>query len=733
MKKKIINRFLFVVGIALLAGAIASPPQFFASILGEENAFVQKMQSLKITLGLDLAGGTELDYKIDLSDAIAQNSDEDPLNDVNVDIIAESVRDALEARVNPAGVGEVLVKRSQVNEEEHILIQLPPSSNVEKAKRDAEKDNRLEFYEEDPGLEKKARVKIAAELTQTNAYNWGTKVDVLTQDDDVFHEEVDYLFKDQFQDVALAEKLLAANQGDILQEIIETQTEVKYEMSEDGNVEITSFPRQVLAIAHLTGKREQGREKEMPKAARARHILFGYEGATRAAEDLPYKTREDAKAKAEETLAKIKAGEDFETLAKELSTGPSADKGGDLGEFNPGSMVPPFDMAVFGKEAVENEEGEETPAIPAAEIGLYPELVETDFGFHIIEVLEQKEAYTEKYIDTQVKYELIAWDKSNLVWLPTELGGAQLENATVGYDQVGQPLVNLLFDAEGGDLFAELTGRVAAKKSQCESGVCRLGIKVGGNWITTPTVREQIFGRQSQITGNFTFQSAHQLANDLNLGAIDAPVILSGQTTIQPALGAEQLSKSLKAGACGLLATMLFMMLGYRFAGLIASVALLLYISVFITILKIWPESFGGPIVLTLAGMAGIALSVGLAVDGNILIFERMKEEYVKRKDLGQAVDLGFERAWTAIKDSNLTTLLTCIILFSLGSSIVKGFAITLIVGTMLSMFTAITISRNLLRFALLFNPLQKPWLFGISGKYVEKTTKKLGGKIRKR
>ncbi len=734
MKKQVLNRFAFVVGIALIAGIISTPASYFSAIFGDESAFVSKMESLKITLGLDLAGGTELDYKIDLSDAIAQNSDDDPINDVNVEQIAESVRDALEARVNPAGVGEVLVKRSQVNEEEHILIQLPPSSNVEKAKRDAEKDNRLEFFEEDPDLEKKMRIQIAAELAQTNPSNWNMKVAGLTQDENVSHEVIDYRFRDSFPDPILADKLLAARSGTILQEIIETQTEVAYEMDDEGKLNITSFPRPVLAIVHLTGKREQGREKDIPKSAQARHILFGYEGALRAPEDAEYKTKEEAKEAAEKVLAEIKGGGDFAELAKEYSTGPSADKGGDLGEFNPGSMVPAFDAAVFGKDAVLDDDGNETtPAVPAAEIGLVADLVETDFGFHIIEVLEQNPEKTENYIDTQLKYEMIAWDKNELFWQPTQLGGAQLENASVGYDQVGQPLVNLLFDAEGGDLFAELTGRVASKKGQCDGGVCRLGIKVGGNWITTPTVREQIFGRQSQITGNFTFQSAHQLANDLNLGAIDAPVILSGQTTIQPELGAEQLAKSLKAAAFGLLATMIFMTFGYRLAGLVASVALILYTGIFVSILKTWPESFGGPIVLTLAGMAGIALSIGLAVDGNILIFERMKEEFVKRKDLNQAVDLGFERAWTAIRDSNLTTLLTCVILFSMGSSIVKGFAITLIVGTILSMFTAITISRNLLRFVLIFDCFHKPWLFGISGKFVKKSEKKLGGKIRRR
>ena len=867
MKNEIVKRFCFVAGIALLAGTIAAPPQYFAKVLGEDHAFVQKLEELKVTLGLDLAGGTELDYKIDLSDAIAQNDDDDPQNDVNLQQIAESVRDSLEMRVNPAGVGEVIVKRSQVEGEEHVLVQLPPSSNVAKAKQDAEKDNKLEFFEEDPALEVQIKAQIEEELTKVKSDNWKDKVAELTAQDKVSHEVFDFRYKDGINDTALADKLFAANEGDVLTEVVETRTEMQYKMTPEGEMKIDSFPKQVLALAKVTRKREQEREKPIPEKAHARHILFGYPGAMRSLslgdhatvdealtesqkivdnpesipeeereakveeaqklideiEAFPYKTKEDAKAQAEAMLTRLQeeGTDNFTDLAKEHSTeGSAKEKGGDLGYFEPGKMVMPFSNAVFNfakktgdyeeqasgienqesseelvetqdlasesAEDVETEKTEEEPFTP--QLGLVPEIIETDFGYHVIEVLDYNETETKTEVEPQVSYELIGWDKNELRWVPTELGGTHLENAMVGYDQVGQPLINLLFNADGGDLFAELTGKVAAKNGQCDGGSCRLGIKVGGNWITTPTVREKIFGRQSQITGSFTYPQAKQLAADLNLGAIDAPVILSGQTTIKPELGADQLDKSLKAAAYGFAATLLFMILMYRMAGVIAGVALIIYTALFIALLKlpnipadlyayfvkawwgaaaalvftgitslyfkdkisktiVWLSFFilgattiililgklGGTIVLTLAGMAGIALSIGLAVDGNILIFERMKEEYATRKNLPQAVDLGFERAWTAIRDSNLTTLLTCLILFSMGSSIVKGFAITLIVGTILSMFTVITISRNLLRFVLLFDCLNKPWLFAISGDYVEKKAKESGKKIRKR
>lgn len=713
MKQQIINRFLFVVGIAIVSILLALPASTFGdTIVG------QKLEAFKITLGLDLAGGTELDYRIDLSDAIEQNSDDDPSNDVSLNFISESVRDALEARVNPAGVGEIIIKRSQVEAEEHVIIQMPPSANVDKAKADAKQDNRLEFFEEDPTRISAKKLEIAGELNKMTAWNWQSRADELTLDKNVEFIKTEKRFRDDLNDPELADKLFSASQGTFLSEVIETQTEPEYTISEDGNVEFKSFPKNVIGIVRLTEKASVAREKTIPAKAGARHILFGYPEANRADENVKYQSKEESLEEAEKMLAKLQEEgvDNFAELAKEFSTeGAAAQSGGDLGEFERERMVPEFSDAVFGMEA----------------LGLVQEVVESSFGFHVIEVLKKTPQSTETVYEEQISYEMLGWNSDELIWIETKLGGAQLENATVGYDEIGQPIVNLLFDAEGGDLFAELTGHVAAKT--CEGGPCRLGIQVGGRWITQPTVREKIIGRSSQISGNFTFDSAKELADGLNLGAIDAPVILSGQISITPELGHEQLSKSLKAGLFGFIAIMIFLIIMYRFMGVIAAVALTLYASIFVMMLKIWPESFGGPIVLTLAGIAGIVLSIGLAVDGNILIFERLKEELKRGRNLEQAVDLGFERAWTAIKDSNLTTLLTCLILFSFGSSVIKGFAITLIVGTLLSMFTAVTISRNLLRFSLLFKPLYKKSLFGVKDADLKSAKKTVGANIRKR
>ena len=692
MKKQILNRFGFVVGIAILTGIIAAPAEIFPSKIGE------KLSTLQITLGLDLQGGTELDYQIDLSDAVAQNEDDDPQNDVNLNQIAESVRDALEARVNPAGVGEISVKRSQINGQQHVLIQMPPSSNIERAKRNAEQDNKLEFFEEDPSLLQVTRDFIRSQIAILTPQNWDEKTQTLVGEKIVL-EKIDPRFVDQIADQNLATALESASANSILPQIFETQTEADYTIDESGHLQIKSFPRSLLGVVKVGEKYFETREKTTPAKVGARHILFGFPGATRAGADVKYDSKEAAEQKATEILTQLQSDSeaDFGALAKEFSTeSAAAQSGGDLGEFEKGRMVAEFENAVF---AAENP-------------GLLPELVESEFGFHIIEVLKVSPEKTESESALKVGFEILGWDENQIVWLPTELGGAQLENAQVGYDEAGQPLVNLLFDSEGADLFAGLTGRVAARK--CENSPCRLGIKVGGNWVTQPTVRQKIVGRQSQITGSFSFEEAKDLADGLNLGAIDAPVILSGQITVGPELGSEQLQKSIRAAAIGFLATLIFMIFIYRIAGAIAGVALLIYGTTFLTILKIWPESFGGPIVLSLAGAAGIALSIGLAVDGNILIFERIREEVAKKHPLPVALETGFARAWSAIRDSNLTTLLTCIILFSMGSSIIRGFAITLIVGTILSMFTAVTISRTLLRTFLLFRPKVDPhWFLG--------------------
>ena len=223
-------------------------------------------------------------------------------------------------------------------------------------------------------------------------------------------------------------------------------------------------------------------------------------------------------------------------------------------------------------------------------------------------------------------------------------------------------------------------------------------------------VNEAISGGRAQITGKFTQEEAKQLVQRLNAGALPVPIKLVNQQTVGASLGEKSLQQSLFAGLVGILAVMLFMIFWYRLPGLMAVVALIIYTSLVLMIFKLIP------VTLTLAGIAGFVLSVGMAVDANILIFERLKEELRWGKSLGGAIDEGFRRAWTSIRDSNVSSLITCLVLFWLGTSIIKGFALTLALGILVSMFSAIFVTRSFLRLVVSEKMGEHLWWFGIKG-----------------
>ncbi len=266
----------------------------------------------------------------------------------------------------------------------------------------------------------------------------------------------------------------------------------------------------------------------------------------------------------------------------------------------------------------------------------------------------------------------------------TDLTGKYLKSAELGFDQTTyKSLVSIQFDEEGAKLFEEITGRNVGKL---------LPIYIDGIPISTPVVQEAISGGKAQITGSFTIDEAKALARNLSAGALPVPITLISQQSVGPTLGQISLEKSLKAGILGLLAVVIFMVLIYRFPGLLASLALVIYALLNLALFKLIP------VTLTLAGIGGFLLSIGMAVDGNILIFSRMREEMKQGKTFSVALEEGFKRAWPAIWDGNFTLLIVALILFGLGTSFVKGFAFTLIIGTLLSMFSAITVTKSFLR-----------------------------------
>lgn len=287
----------------------------------------------------------------------------------------------------------------------------------------------------------------------------------------------------------------------------------------------------------------------------------------------------------------------------------------------------------------------------------------------------------------------------NPYFKPTELTGKYLTKANVIFDQTTyKPQIQLRFNDEGAKVFEEITARNVDKPLAIFLDGASIIDTTGDNIIDAndlyaPIVQDKITGGEAVITGDMSTQTANSIASRLNSGAlpvkIGAPI---SQETVGPTLGSISLQKSLVAGLYGLLAVVIFMIVIYRFPGLIASFALVIYVAIVLAIFKLIP------VTLTLAGIGGFVLSIGMAVDANILIFARMKEEIKSGKGLSQAIDEGFKRAWPSIRDSNFNSLIVCAILFFVATSFIKGFAFTLALGIIVSMFSAIFITRIFLQ-----------------------------------
>jgi len=280
----------------------------------------------------------------------------------------------------------------------------------------------------------------------------------------------------------------------------------------------------------------------------------------------------------------------------------------------------------------------------------------------------------------------------------TVLTGADLQDAKVGYDSNSRPVVDITFTSEGAKKFAEVTANNIGKP---------LAIFLDNKEISAPVVKEAITGGKAQISGNFTLQSAKELAIQIKAGALPVPVKLVEQRVVGPTIGKDAVDSGWRAGFIGLLLVAIFMILYYRLPGLVADLALVLYGIIVLAIFKFIP------VTLTLPGIAGFILSIGMAVDANILIFERLKEELRKGIPLISAMDMGFKRALPAIIDSNASTLITTAVLFTWGSSIIKGFAVTLAIGVIISFFTAVIISRALMDFVVRIDFFKKLVFYG--------------------
>ena len=302
-------------------------------------------------------------------------------------------------------------------------------------------------------------------------------------------------------------------------------------------------------------------------------------------------------------------------------------------------------------------------------------------------------------------------------WASTGLTGKDVRKALISTNPGGQWVVSLEFNDKGTKKFGKLTQELVGKP---------MAIFFNGELQSAPVIQEPILGGHAQISGGdsgFAYEEAKKMVDLLNAGALPVPAKIIEESLVGPTLGADSIQKSKTAGFVGIGLVMIFMLLYYRLPGAIADVALIIYSILVFAVFKIVP------VTLTLAGIAGFILGIGMAVDANILIFERTKEELKAGRTLFTAINAGFDRAFTSIFDSNMTTIITCVILYFLGTSIIKGFALTLIIGVLISMFTAITVTKNFMHLLFGAGQLKHPGWFGIKqseiGKAYEATETK--------
>lgn len=475
-------------------------------------------------------------------------------------------------------------------------------------------------------------------------------------------------------------------------------------------------------VVELAGVKDINQAKNLIKETP--FLEFKKEGEPDKSKEIPQdlldKMNVQQKQKAQDILKKVLAGGDFAQLAKENSEDPgSKDNGGEYDFVPKGSFVPEYETAIFDKGLKDGE--------------VFSELVETQFGWHIIKRIEVRgEGDSQEFKSAHILIAKKANPAPQTSLVSTGLTGKNLKSASVAFQNQGvsEPEVSLNFDEEGTKIFAEITRDNIGKPLAIFMDGLPIVDTNGDGKIDNmdppyaPIIQSEITNGSAVINGNLTIDEANNLAKRLNAGALPVPISLVNQESVDASLGDISLQKSLTAGLIGLVLVIAFMIGYYRFLGLVASLALLIYAGMMISIFKLSAFS-PWQITLTLPGIAGFILSIGMAVDANILIFERTKEEVRRGRNILGAIDEGFKRAWTSIRDGNVSSIITAIILIEMGTGFVKGFAVTLVLGVLLSMFTAVVITRNLLKFVLGEWMADKLWLIGVNKKDVNISNKK--------
>ena len=772
------------------------------------------VRNATLHFGLDLVGGTQLDFRISEEEIQTQLSkiDEEiaalkrrggsPEELANLETqklgiaeqqrnLVEAIRTVLERRINALGVSEAVITPSYVGNEKHLLVECPGVVDMQECIATVGKTIQLEFKEEftEATNEFESSVRTQASAAMKMITQSGKTLELVGQDlgdnlgvsyqarlttfKDLLPEGLESVWdtppgrvlekegavtvtvadadgnptEEKVPGIFLAEVLgpkfqtgrLINSAPVAFAHLEKTEQNLKYVHHDK---EQFTDKTDVLIAGAIRGMKE-GELRSLTlgdgsarvlflrlfvkggEQVEASHILVSYQGAS-GAEPTVTRTKEQALEKAKSLKTQLNGGANFTQLASKESDGPSKADGGKLGAFTRGTMVPSFEAAAF--------------SLPQGGVS---DPVETPFGYHLIrvdkaktvapdtasydelavagidaekrsqEIITRLQAGEVRSTEDAVAIRTLFFSLKPTGWKDTALDGKHFRAASVTLDPVTNvPVVQIMFDAEGGKMFQELTKANIGK---------RIAIFVGGDMVSAPVVQQEITGGTAIITGSANFDEARLLAQDLNTGAIPAPIHLVGQYTVEATLGEAALQTSLWAALLGTIILMIYMVVVYRLLGIIANLALLVYAFIFFVLLKLPLFLFSDNyIVLTLAGMAGIILSLGMAVDANVLVFERMKEELRKGKLVKTAVETSFIHAWPAIRDGNVSTLITCAILFLIGTSIVRGFAITLGLGVVLSMFTAITVTRWMLRKIAVTEIGNRTELFGVYPERVE-------------
>ncbi len=660
-----------IVIISLIMGFFVWPSSFDRGVDFLNNKLgttFPHFKNVPFHLGLDLQGGTHLVYEADTSKI--------PFGDRAESV--EGVRDVIERRVNAFGVAEPLVQVNKGQTGYRVIVDLAGVKDVKKAIQMIGETPLLEFKEQNPDVRQTLNDEEKKNLTDFNQKAQTKANDFLTEA--LSSENFSEVLK-QFSEL---ESVKDTN-GDL--GWVSQNSMYNFLWEEAVNVEVGKVIPKVIEqtdgyfVAMVTDRRDNGEE------VNASHILVCYEGASACQDSI---SKEEAWQKITELKEKLTT-ENFAEMAKENSTDlGSGQNGGDLGWFSHEQMVKPFSDMAF--------------SISNGEIS---EPVESDFGYHIIYKKDSRKKTEYKLtvgaIKKMTEAEILAGLEQ---WRTTALTGKDLVRASVEFSpQTGQPEVSLEFNETGKTLFAEITSRNVGKP---------VAIFLDGTPISTPVVNESITDGKAVISGTFDLLEAKTLSNRLNAGALPVPINLISQQTVGASLGSDSLQKSLFAGLVGFLAVIVFMVVYYRRPGLFASISLIIYGVIVLTVFKLVP------VTVTLSGVAGFILSLGMAVDANVLIFERLKEELKTGKPLATAIDESFRRAWSAIRDGNYTTLIVCFVLAWLGSGVIKGFAITLGIGILASMFSAMVITKHLLNISK-HSEKKSLWCYGVCAKKEDK------------